>query len=409
MNKIEKLIEKLCPDGVEHKNVKEVLIESFWIMPSTPKFIQSIEIPYVTSKNIRLRNLDFNNVKNISFEDYTSISKNRPIKENDLLIGMIGTIGEIAKVKSTDLPFYGQNMYLLRVQNEVINVDYLVHYFDSPKTKAKLQSTKNSSSQGYLKAEHIELLQIPVPPLSIQEKIVEILDQFTQLEIELETELEARKAQYQFYRNQLLAFENKEVEWKSLREVCLKTANIKWKENIDDEFYYIDLSAVNRNNNKIEELQTVTSENAPSRAQQIVNTNDIIFGTTRPTLKRYALVTEDLNNQICSTGFCVLRADKNIILPKFLFFILTTDSFFNFVENNQEGAGYPSISNIKVKNFSFPVPKLAEQERIVKILDQFDDLVNNISYGLPAEIKARRQQYEYYREKLLTFKVMENH
>ena len=409
MNKIEKLIEKLCPDGVEHKNVKEVLIESFWIMPSTPKFIQSIEIPYVTSKNIRLRNLDFNNVKNISFEDYTSISKNRPIKENDLLIGMIGTIGEIAKVKSTDLPFYGQNMYLLRVQNEVINVDYLVHYFDSPKTKAKLQSTKNSSSQGYLKAEHIELLQIPVPPLSIQEKIVEILDQFTQLEIELETELEARKAQYQFYRNQLLAFENKEVEWKSLREVCLKTANIKWKENIDDEFYYIDLSAVNRNNNKIEELQTVTSENAPSRAQQIVNTNDIIFGTTRPTLKRYALVTEDLNNQICSTGFCVLRADKNIILPKFLFFILTTDSFFNFVENNQEGAGYPSISNTKVKNFSFPVPKLAEQERIVKILDQFDDLVNNISYGLPAEIKARRQQYEYYREKLLTFKVMENH
>lgn len=90
-------------------------------------------------------------------------------------------------------------------------------------------------------------------------------------------------------------------------------------------------------------------------------------------------------------------------MPQYLFFALTTSDFYNYVENNQEGAGYPAISNSKVKKYKIPLPPLAEQARIVAILDKFDKLVNDISEGLPAEIKARRKQYEYYREKLLTF------
>ena len=101
---------------------------------------------------------------------------------------------------------------------------------------------------------------------------------------------------------------------------------------------------------------------------------------------------------------CVLRANNFLVLPKFIFFLLTTKKFFDYVDNNQEGAGYPSISNSNVKKFKIPIPPLSEQERIVSILDKFDALVNDISQGLPAEIKARRQQYEYYRNKLLTFK-----
>jgi len=92
------------------------------------------------------------------------------------------------------------------------------------------------------------------------------------------------------------------------------------------------------------------------------------------------------------------------LLPKFLFFILTTSSFYNYIDNNQEGAGYPSISDSIVKKFLIPIPPLAEQERIVGILEKFDSLVNDISIGLPAEIDGRRKQYEYYRGKLLNFK-----
>src|SRR5690606_3687185 len=171
--------------------------------------------------------------------------------------------------------------------------------------------------------------KFPIPPLPVQKEIVRILDKFTSLEAELEAELEARTRQYEYYRNQLLAFEGEAV--RTLGEVCVKTNNIKWKENVGEEYYYIDLSAVNRDNNQIEELQTITSESAPSRAQQIVKTDDIIFGTTRPTLKRYAIIPSNLDGQICSTGFCVLRPNLNLILPKFLFFILKSQAFFSYV------------------------------------------------------------------------------
>jgi type I restriction enzyme S subunit len=192
-------------------------------------------------------------------------------------------------------------------------------------------------------------------------------------------------------------------KWLTLKEICLKTANIKWKEMAGQEFQYIDLTSVNRENNQITETQTIGSENAPSRAQQMVATDDVIFGTTRPTLKRYCFITPEYDSQICSTGFCVLRANKEFILPKYLYFILTTNDFYHYVENNQEGAGYPAITNSKVMKYKISIPPLAEQNRIVAILDKFDALVNDISAGLPAEIKMRRAQYEYYRNKLLTF------
>jgi len=183
---------------------------------------------------------------------------------------------------------------------------------------------------------------------------------------------------------------------------------MKWKENDNIDFKYIDLSSVDRMSNKITETQIITSQNAPSRAQQIVRNNDVIFGTTRPTLKRYCLITPEYDGQICSTGFCVLRANTEMILPKYLFFVLTTSDFYNYVESNQEGAGYPAISNNKVKEYKMAVPSIEEQNRIVEVLDKFDSLVNDISIGLPAEIDGRRKQYNYYRGKLLDFKCVSN-
>ncbi|GAO98350.1 putative type-1 restriction enzyme specificity protein MPN_089 [Caedimonas varicaedens] len=237
-----------------------------------------------------------------------------------------------------------------------------------------------------------------------------MLDAFTKLEAELKAELkaelEARRKQYSHYRDKLLSFNDNirgGVSWKTMGEICMKTNNIKWKENAGKDYAYIDLSSVSRENNEITETQKIHASNAPSRAQQIVLEDDIIFGTTRPTLKRFCYIPKKYDGQICSTGFCVLSADKKQVLPKYLYFSITTTAFNDYVERNQEGAGYPAISDAKVKNFKIPVPSMEEQERIVSILDKFDVLVNDISEGLPAEITARRQQYEYYRDKLLSF------
>ncbi len=189
------------------------------------------------------------------------------------------------------------------------------------------------------------------------------------------------------------------VEYKSIDEVCSKAGNIKWQSQVGNKFKYLDLTSVGRKTGKISEVQIINSTNAPSRAQQIIKENDVIFGTTRPTLERYAIVPPQYDNQICSTGFCVLRAQSSIIVPRFLYYLLTTSEFNHYVETHQEGTSYPAISNSKVKEFQIPIPPLEIQNEIVSILDKFTLL----EAELEAELEARKKQYEHYRNALLSF------
>ncbi|HFE3238746.1 TPA: restriction endonuclease subunit S [Escherichia coli] len=200
---------------VEWKTLEEVLVDKFWIMPATPKFDDNGEIPYITSKNISGGNIDFERVKHISRDDFLSISKNRPILKGDFLISMIGTIGEIARVKCLDPDFYGQNMYLIRLNEELLHPRYFLHFFDSPRMKFYFKSVKNNSGQGYLKANNIDGLSIPLPSIDEQQKIAFILDKFDTLTNSitegLPREIELRQKQYEYYRDLLFSFPKPET------------------------------------------------------------------------------------------------------------------------------------------------------------------------------------------------------
>ena len=124
MSNIEELLKN---EKVEWKKLGEVCLEKFWIMPSTPKFKEE-GIPYITGKNIKQSKIDFSNVKYISQEDYMGMTKNRKIQYHDILISMIGTIGEIAIVETLE-KFYGQNLYLLRLDNNLVLNKYFLYYF----------------------------------------------------------------------------------------------------------------------------------------------------------------------------------------------------------------------------------------------------------------------------------------
>jgi type I restriction enzyme S subunit len=170
------------------------------------------------------------------------------------------------------------------------------------------------------------------------------------------------------------------------------------------------LTSVSRENNLIIETSEITAMNAPSRAQKLVEKDDVIFATTRPTQLRLCLINEEYSGEVASTGYCVLRANADEILPKWIYYHLSSLKFFNYVEENQSGSAYPAISDSKIKEFKLPIPypsdpvkSLADQARIVAILDKFDTLTNSISEGLPREIALRQQQYEYYRDLLLSF------
>lgn len=304
----------------------------------------------------------------------------------------------------------------------------------------------------------IEKLQIPilcpnnlVKSLEIQQEIVRILDKFSTLTAELQAELQARKSQYEYYRNQLLTYPMEEsdqpslrssrsatstqssdnpmqplstsnphtgnsvlqprgkVKWKTLGEVVLPTSNIRWK-NTNKSYRYIDLTSVCRDNNTIIETIEINKENAPSRAQKLVLKNDVIFATTRPTQQRLCLISEEYDGEVASSGYCVLRANMDLVLPKWIYFWITSNKFKNYVEENQSGSAYPAITDAKVKEFKIPIPypndiekSFEEQKRIITILDKFETLTTSITEGLPKEIELRQKQYEYYRDMLLSF------
>ncbi len=387
MNKIEKLIDEMCPDGVEFRVLREVCqISAGGDLPEN--HIKGQDKP---SKEFQYP-IYSNGSNEKALYGYTD---NYKIDKDAVTISARGTIGyhSVRRAKFTPIV----RLITLIPSIKIITVKFLNYVLDI----TAIGHSGGSIPQ--LTIPNVKKIKIPIPPLTIQKEIVKILDNFTRLEAELEAELEARKKQYEYYREELLRFGD-DVEFRALGEVCNETNNIRWKNNIGKIFQYIDLTSVDRETRTISETKTIDAGNAPSRAQKIVEQGDILFGTTRPTLKRYCLIDNVLDKQICSTGFCVLRPKTDKVITNFIYHLIGTLTFYNYVEAMQKGASYPAISDTVVKKFKIPIPPLTEQNRIVAILDKFDALVNDISTGLPAEIAARKKQYEYYRNQLLTFK-----
>ncbi len=190
------------------------------------------------------------------------------------------------------------------------------------------------------------------------------------------------------------------VEYISLDQCTEKVDNIKWKNAIGT-YQYIDLTSVDRDTHRITETQAINASNAPSRAQQIVKTGDILLGATRPMLKRYCMIDMQFDGQICSTGFCVLRPNKELVLNRWVYHNISSTKFFDHVEKFQKGASYPAISDVDVRIYKIPVPPLEVQREIVRILDNFTELTAELT----AELAARRKQYGYYRDYMLSFKA----
>ena len=373
MTNLDRLIAELCPDGVEFVPIGDIYEFRYGKGNTIPKI--GGDYPVYGSNGIVGTHNEYN-------------SEDAPV---------IGHIGAYAGIVNWGhgKHFVTYNGVICKIKNDKVNYKYAYYLLLTQDFRSK---SKNSS-QPFVSYDVLQSPLVPLPPLPIQREIVRILDNFT----ELAAELSARQKQYNYYRDELLTFGD-DMPTVSLGEVCLRTSNIRWNDTEDD-YYYIDLTSVSRETNEIKPELMVNSENAPSRAQQIVRAGDALFATTRPTLQRYCYVPEEYDGQICSTGFCILRANEQSILPKFLFYSITTSNFNMFVENNQEGTSYPAISDTKVKRYKFRLPPFKEQERIVSILDRFDTLSTDISSGLPAEIAARQKQYEYYRDMLLSFKV----
>ncbi|GBE16197.1 EcoKI restriction-modification system protein HsdS [bacterium BMS3Abin15] len=184
-------------------------------------------------------------------------------------------------------------------------------------------------------------------------------------------------------------------EISSIGDVCERTFNINWN-NENGPRKYIDLSTVSRETFTVIECQVVNSQNAPSRAKKIISDNDVLFATTRPTLRRVTIIEDKYNNALCSTGFTVLRPQKARVLAKWLFNILITDGFMEYIEKRQKGASYPAVTDNDVKKFIIPVPPLPEQKRIVKILDKAFQAIDKAKANAEKNLQNAQELFESY-------------
>ena len=223
-----------------------------------------------------------------------------------------------------------------------------------------------------------KLAEIPIlyPSISEQQRIVSLLDaEFAKvdaLKANAEKNLQNAKDLFQ-------AVLKKELEPKegwsatAISNISKSSENIKWK-NVDasEKFKYIDLTSVDRSSHSIVDPQIITSQNAPSRAQRIVKTNDVIFATTRPTLKRLCIISKEYDGNICSTGFCVIRPHLSV-LPKWIYYNLSTEEFYDYVEPLQTGATYPAITDNDIRNYTIYLPSIEDQQSIVARLDTLNE------------------------------------
>ena len=244
-------------------------------------------------------------------------------------------------------------------------------------------------------------IQIPIPPLEIQQKIVKILDKFTELEATLEATLEAelalRKRQYQYYRDFLLDFDNqiggeiadgyqsrlKDVVWKTLGEV----SDIRVGKSPET--------------NEIGNYPFINAGTIPSGYIASYNTEPDTITTPSRGQGGIGYVGYQASKFWCGPLCYRVRSNNNLIMTKFLYYVMSKD--MSKIINLANMAGIPALNKKDLVNFLIPIPPLAEQEKIVAILDKFDTLTHSISEGLPHEIALRRKQYEYYREQLLAF------
>jgi len=188
---------------------------------------------------------------------------------------------------------------------------------------------------------------------------------------------------------------------KTLGEVLQKTETINPLQSPETEFDYIDVSSVSNATFQIEETQRLKGKDAPSRARRLVKANDILFATVRPTLQRIAVVPANLHNQVCSTGYFVLRP-KPELDHRFVFYSLFTDDFMGQMESLQKGASYPAVTDGEVRSQLIPVPPLSEQRRIVGILDEAFEGLATAKANAEQNLQNARALFESHLQAVFT-------
>ena len=394
MSKLQDLINSLCPNGVEFKPLGEVCDFKRGDTLSSKDAIDG-DVPVMAGGQ---KPSCYHNVANRKGET----------------IVVAGSGAYAGFVTYWNIPVFVSDAFSVNPSNCLLP-KYVFYFLKN--NQEQIHATKKGAGVPHVHGKDIAKFLIPIPPLAIQEEIVRILDRFADYAAELQAELQARKAQYEYYRNLLLTFnpsacgygtddEQKDcvtnwgghsytIQWKKMGEIgtvkmCKRIMKNQTSASGDVPFYKIGTFGKEADAYISRELYEDYKQrfSFPSKGTILIS--------AAGTIGRCVIYDgEDAYFQ--DSNIVWLENDEKQVLNSYLY------HFYQIVDWNTDGGTIKRLYNDNFLATLIPVPPLELQEKIVAILDRFETLVNDLSKGLPAEIEAEKARYEYYRNKLLTF------
>ncbi|MGK2880133.1 MAG: restriction endonuclease subunit S [Mycobacterium sp.] len=401
MSRIDDLIAEHCPAGVEFKTLGEVgefirgngLQKKDLVGEGVPAIhYGQVFTTYGTSAS-----------STKSFVEPAIAARLRRAKPGSLVVATTSENDEdvckaVAWVGDVEVAVSGDAL----IYSHTLDPLFAAYYFQTDAFHSQKARFISGTKVKRVSGADLARIRIPVPPLAVQREIASILDKMEALKAELEAELEHRSRQYAYYRDSLLTFaEDEGVRWATLSEVCLRVSSggtpstsrpdyygggIPWLRTQEVDYTVVESTGV-----------TITESGLQNSSAKWIPANCVIVAMYGATAAKVAINGVPMTtNQAC----CNLQVDPARANVRYVFHWISNE----YVRLRALGEGSQANLNAqKVKDYPIAVPPLDEQERIVAILDKFDALVNDLSIGLPAEIAARRKQYEHYRDRLLTF------
>lgn len=403
MSKLQELIDRLCPDGVEFGKLGDY-------------------IDIYTGSQFNKRDMNdagsypvINGGVNASgyIESFNEEAKTITISQGGASAGYVAW---------QETPFWaGAHCYVVRPSSSAVLNRFL--YFFLKNQEVYLQQMQHGAGIPALNRDKVKSLLFPLVPIEVQEEIVKILDRFADYAAELQAELQARKEQYEYYRNLLLTFNSSaygcgtddaqkisviargghsyEIQWKTMGEIASFKYGFTAKGCDKGDARYIRITDISELGSLLPYDKKYIILNDES-VEYLLNKDDIVMARTGATFGKTLLYEEDIP-AVYASFLIKISFKNNDVLNKYYWHFTKSKHYWKQANKFVSKGGQPQFNANSLSQIVIPIPPLELQEKIVAILDRFETLVNDLSKGLPAEIEAVKARYEYYRNKLLTF------
>lgn len=397
MSKIDELIKKLCPNGVMFQYLGDIceIKTGKGLTKSDTK--EDGEFPIISGGVLPLG----------YYEDYNRDAGN-------VTIARAGNAGYVNYITT---PFWCNDkcFSVIPLKNNYINKKYMYYFLKNK--EEKIMSLKSTGTVPTVNTEKVSKIKIAVPPLEVQDEIVHILDDFTLLSAELSAELKARNKQYQYYKNKLFDFDDsvKKIAFGDLCDLVTKQTGFDYTKTIKDSLVrenkegtlpYIQTKFFTGKNFEYDTDYFIPLSVAEKFPKILLDQKAILLSIVGASIGNVGLFNGK-RKSFLGGAICVAKVCEKYNID-YIYYYLTSHFGQKQIFNKVKGAGQATVTIEDIRNFLIPMPSLEEQNKIVEILNRLDQITNDINKGLPAEINARQKQYEYFRDKLLTFKELVN-